>query len=93
FGLVAVEAQACGTPVVASKVGGLMFSVDDGASGVLVDGWDPRDHAEAILGILTDDARASVMGKTAVEWAERFSWDNTVSRFLELYSGIVAARA
>lgn len=93
FGLVAVEAQACGTPVVASKVGGLMFSVDDGASGVLVDGWDPREHAEAILGILTDDARASLMGKTAVEWAERFSWDNTVSRFLELYSGIIAARA
>lgn len=93
FGLVAVEAQACGTPVVASGVGGLIFCIDDGASGILVDGWDPAHHAEAILGILTDDAAAKLMGKTAVEWTERFSWDNTASRFLELYAGVAAARA
>ena len=93
FGLVAVEAQACGTPVVASRVGGLTFCIDDGASGVLVDGWDPTDHARAILQILTDESRATLMGKKAAEWAQRFSWENTVSRFLELYSGIVAARA
>ena len=93
FGLVAVEAQACGTPVVAAKVGGLVFSVDDGTSGLLVDGWDPHDHASAILEILTDDSRADLMSKQAVEWAERFSWENTVSRFLELYQGVAAARA
>lgn len=93
FGLVAAESQACGTPVVASNVGGLAFSVDDGTSGVLVDGWEPADHADALVGILADPARAELMGKRAYEWAERFSWENTVERFLELYSGIVAAHA
>lgn len=93
FGLVAVEAQACATPVVASRVGGLSFCVEDDASGLLVDGWDPADHAAALLAILTDPSRAELMSKRAVEWAERFSWENTVSRFLELYSGVVASRA
>lgn len=93
FGLVAVEAQACGTPVVASKVGGLIFCIDDGASGTLVDGWSPVHHADAILEILSDAEQAELMSKRASEWAERFSWENTVSRFLELYSGVIAARA
>lgn len=93
FGLVAVEAQACGTPVVASRVGGLIFSVDDDASGLLVEGWDPADHADAILQILADPSRAHLMSKRALEWADRFSWENTVSRFLELYSGVIAAHA
>ncbi len=93
FGLVAVEAQACGTPVVASKVGGLIFSVDDGASGLLVDGWNSGRHAAALLEILTDDARAMLMSKQALEWAERFSWENTVDRFLELYRGVTGASA
>lgn len=92
FGLVAVEAQACGTPVVASRVGGLSFSVDDGVSGLLVDGWDPADHAAAILSILTDDERATLLSKQAIEWSDRFSWENTVNRFLELYSGVVRRR-
>lgn len=92
FGLVAVEAQACGAPVVASRIGGLMFAVDDGSSGLLVDGWDARRHADAILSILTDPERARLMSKKAVQWAERFSWTNTVSRFLELYEGVIGSR-
>lgn len=93
FGLVAVEAQACGTPVVASNVGGLSFSVEEDSSGLLVDGWESGDHGRALLEVLTDPARADLMSKRAVEWAERFSWENTVSRFLELYAGVIAANA
>ncbi len=55
FGLVAVEAQACGTPVVAAAVGGLPVAVRDGVSGVLVDGHDPADWADAIAGLLGRD--------------------------------------
>ena len=52
FGLVALEAQACGTPVVAAAVGGLRTAVRDGVSGVLVDGHDPRDYAAAVRAVL-----------------------------------------
>lgn len=91
FGLVAVEAQACGTPVVATRVGGLQFSVDDDSSGLLVEGWDPSDHAAALLAILTDQERAELMSKRAAEWSDRFSWRNAAARFQELYAGVVAA--
>lgn len=91
FGLVAVEAQACATPVVASRVGGLRFAVDDDSSGLLVEGWDPDDHASALLAILTDPERKRLMAKRAAEWSERFSWRNSAGRFLELYAGVVAA--
>ena len=52
FGLVALEAQACGTPVVAADVGGLPYVVEDGRSGFLVEGHDPGDHADRLLQIL-----------------------------------------
>src|SRR4029079_274314 len=54
FGLVALEAQACGTPVVAARVGRLPFVVDDGATGFLVDGHDPKAHAGRVLDVLRD---------------------------------------
>lgn len=93
FGLVAVEAQACGAPVVATDVGGLRFSVKDGESGLLVRGWDPVDHSAALMEVLGDPAQADLMGKRAVEHAERFSWDNAAQRFHELYAGVVGSRA
>ncbi len=88
FGLVAAEAQATGLPVVAARVGGLAHVVADGVSGVLVDGWDPDDHAAAALRILTDAELARRLSSGAVEHAERFSWEATATRLLELYSGI-----
>ena len=89
FGLVAAEAQACGTPVVAAKVGGLVYVVDDGVTGVLVDGWNPADYAEILDRLLADDGLRKKMSEAAVIWAKRFSWDATVRRYLELYKGVL----
>lgn len=83
FGLVAVEAQACGIPVVAAAVGGLPVAVADGRSGILVDGHDPQRWAEAIAAVLGSDAAA--WSRAATEHAARFSWDHTVEGLLASY--------
>ena len=88
FGLVAAEAQSCGTPVVAADVGGLSFIIEDGQSGVLIDGHNPADYAAVLDRVLDDSAFAERLRIGALEQSERFSWDATVSRFLELYGGI-----
>jgi D-inositol-3-phosphate glycosyltransferase len=90
FGLVAAEAQACGLPVVAARVGGLAHVVDDGRSGLLVEGWGPADHAAALARVLDDPALAHSLSEGAIAWSERFSWDATANRFLELYQGAVS---
>lgn len=90
FGLVAAEAQSCGLPVVAADVGGLSFVVEDGTSGYLVRGWDPLDHALALEKILGEPETASQLSKGALEWSERFSWEATANRYLELYTGALA---
>jgi len=84
FGLVAVEAQACGTPVVAAAVGGLPVAVADGVSGALVDGHDPDQWAEAIGALLARDP--DELSRAAVAHAHRFSWANTVDGLLSSYS-------
>jgi len=90
FGLVALEAQACGTPVVAARVGGLRTAVRDGVSGLLVDGHDPHDWAAALGGLLDDPVHRAAMQVAAVSHAGRFSWDATVEQTLRVYA---AARA
>lgn len=90
FGLVAIEAQACGTPVVAAKVGGLRTAVAHGVSGLLVDGHDPRDWAAAIGGLLDDQPRRHRMRSGAVAQARQFSWDATVDRSLDVYAEALA---
>ena len=90
FGLVAIEAQACGTPVVAARVGGLRTAVADGVSGVLVDGHDPADYAAEMHRLLVDEDLRRTMGDKAVRHAEAFGWDVTAERTLEVYAAAVA---
>jgi D-inositol-3-phosphate glycosyltransferase len=85
FGLVALEAQACGTPVVAAAVGGLVTSVRDGESGVLVDGHDPDDWARVMDKLLAAPAYRRVLSEGAVAHAAGFSWDRTADGLLRVY--------
>ncbi len=93
FGLVAIEAQACGTPVVAARVGGLTTAVADGVTGVLVDGHDPADYASAMLPLLVDADLREAMSQKAVQHAESFGWDITAERTLAVYADAIAAHA
>jgi D-inositol-3-phosphate glycosyltransferase len=85
FGLVALEAQACGVPVVAAAVGGLRSVVEDGITGFLVEGHDAGDHAERVLELLRDPEAARRKGRAGVEHSFRFSWDTTAGRMLGAY--------
>ena len=86
FGLVAVEAQATGTPVVAAKVGGLPLAVVDGETGLLVDGHEPEAWADALEQMLVDDPTRIQMGETAVAHAARFSWAASAEQLVEVYA-------
>ncbi len=90
FGLVAVEAQACGTPVVAAGVGGLRTAVADGRSGVLIDDHEPTHWAKVIGDLLDDRAGRERLSRGAIQHAARFSWDATVDALLDVYRGAQA---
>ncbi|WP_168698370.1 D-inositol-3-phosphate glycosyltransferase [Gordonia paraffinivorans] len=85
FGLVAIEAQACGTPVIAANVGGLGVAVDDGRTGVLVDGHDVGDWTNALEKLLGQPDRLAELARNARAHAERFSWEHTVDGLIESY--------
>jgi D-inositol-3-phosphate glycosyltransferase len=85
FGLVAIEAQAAGTPVVAAAVGGLTVAVEDGASGLLVAGHDPDRWADALARVVLDPAVRDRLAIGARQQALRFSWDATVDGLLAAY--------
>lgn len=90
FGLVAVEAQACGTPVVASRVGGLTTAVGDG--GVLVAGHDPRAFASALESVIVEPGRREWMSVAARRHAEQFSWGRTAESTQAAYDRVVQGR-
>jgi D-inositol-3-phosphate glycosyltransferase len=93
FGLVALEAQACSTPVVASAVGGLRYVVEDGVTGHLVEGHDPGDHAERILAVLGDPGERRRMGEAGVARSLRFSWDATAAGMRSVYRELIDGRS
>lgn len=88
FGLVALEASACGVPVVAAAVGGLNSLVDDGRTGFLIDGRDPVDYAKAVATIVDDDRLRTEMGQRAVERAHRYTWSFAAARLRRLYADL-----
>ena len=90
FGLVALEAAACGTPVVAAAVGGLVSLVDDGVTGFLVDSRDPADFAAPIARLLADPAAAHSMGIAAEARSRRYGWSMTAARLRRLYIDLLA---
>jgi D-inositol-3-phosphate glycosyltransferase len=93
FGLVALEAAACGVPVVASAVGGLLNIVHDGVTGLLVDGRDPVRFARAVRQLLADPAGAAAMGAAGAVRARRFTWSFTAARLRRLYTDLAAQPA
>ena len=89
FGLVALEAQACGTPVVATAVGGLRTAVADGISGVLVDGHDPKAWSSVITRLLQEPQRRVLLSMGAIEHASHFGWDATARGTLDIYDQVI----
>ena len=92
FGLVAVESQACGTPVVAAAVGGLCTAVADGVSGVLIDGHDPRQYADVLGDLARDPDRRERLARGALLHAGRFGWASTAVGMLDVYSQALLER-
>jgi D-inositol-3-phosphate glycosyltransferase len=91
FGLVALEAQACGTPVAAAAVGGLRTAVRDGFSGVLVDGHDPEMWAYTLRDLIGSPARLAELSRGALAHASGFGWPATADRLIEVYTSAMAS--
>ncbi|MFB9721031.1 D-inositol-3-phosphate glycosyltransferase [Planobispora longispora] len=90
FGLVALESQACGTPVAAASVGGLRTAVCDGASGVLVEGHDPHDWAQVLGRFVREPAWREELAAGAVARAAGFGWSVTAARLADVYAEAMA---
>ena len=90
FGLVALEAAACGTPVVAAAVGGLTTLVDDGVTGFLVEGRAPADHAAAVRKVLDDHVLAAELSANAAALARNYTWSTAAARLRRIYADLAA---
>lgn len=93
FGLVALESMACGTPVVASKVGGLLATVQNGENGFLIPSRNPDDYACRIAELLGPTKLQQQFGTVARERATHFGWRRVATQLLDLYQDLRAARA
>jgi len=93
FGIVALEAAACGRPVIATRAGGLPFAVSPGKTSLMVPENDPASFALAIRRILTAEGLAKSLGQAGREWAEGFSWSRISDRILACYEKAMAIPA
>jgi D-inositol-3-phosphate glycosyltransferase len=89
FGMVALEAMAMGTPVVASEVGGLAFLIQDGVNGFLVPSRDPEALAERIYTLLNDENCQQQLGQQASIKAKQYDWPLIVDRMLKVYRQVL----
>ena len=89
FGMVALEAMACGMPVVASQVGGLAFLIQDGITGFVVPDGDPRALSERLTRLLTEPDLRQRLGEQAAAYARQYAWEHVVDRLLDVYRGLV----
>jgi D-inositol-3-phosphate glycosyltransferase len=89
FGMVALEAMACGTPVIASEVGGLAFVVQDGETGFHVEAQNEQALAGKLSLILDDPALREKLGRQAVAYAQRFSWSRIADQLLTLFDEVL----
>jgi D-inositol-3-phosphate glycosyltransferase len=88
WGFVAIEAMACGTPVVAMRVGGLAVTVLDGVTGLLVSERQPELWARSIEGLLEDEERRQALGQAGQRWAQRFAWPPVADQVLNVYHSL-----
>jgi D-inositol-3-phosphate glycosyltransferase len=89
FGMVALEAMACGTPVVASQVGGLAYLIQDGITGYHVPDQEPETLGNRLLTLLDDDRLLQKMGVQASIYAKEYAWENIASQLLEIYKNLL----
>jgi D-inositol-3-phosphate glycosyltransferase len=90
FGMVALEAMACGTPVVASKVGGLAFLVVDGETGFVVPDNDPIALSEKLTLLLTNPELREQLGQQAAAYARHYAWENIVARLINTFDAVLS---
>jgi D-inositol-3-phosphate glycosyltransferase len=90
--MVALEAMACGTPVIASEVGGLAFLIRDGETGYHVPDRDPAALADRICTLITDPLLRVQMGERAAEYARDYSWQLIADKIVGVYAGMLNGR-
>jgi D-inositol-3-phosphate glycosyltransferase len=93
FGMVALEAMACGTPVVASGVGGLLYLVRDGRTGFHIPDSDPAALADKLQSLLTDPHLRHELGRHAANVARSYSWERITDQVMTLYESVLAGRS
>ncbi|MGD8814541.1 MAG: glycosyltransferase [Anaerolineales bacterium] len=92
FGMVALEAMACGTPVVASETGGLVFLVRDGETGFHVPAGDAAALADRLQTLIQDEVLRARLGRNAAEYAAGYGWSSVAEHIVDLYNDILTSR-